>query len=59
MKPVTYLAVDVLAGYGYIESDVDPWYRFAKMLEIGEGTKEIQKNVIARLILGREITRTF
>jgi len=53
------LALDILAGYGYVESDVERWYRFAKMLEIGEGTKEIQKNTIARIILGRELTRTF
>ncbi len=53
------LAMDVLAGYGYVESDIDRWYRFAKCLEIIEGTKEIQKNAIARLMLGKEMTRHF
>jgi alkylation response protein AidB-like acyl-CoA dehydrogenase len=53
------LAMDVLAGYGYVESDIDRWYRFAKCLEIIEGTKEVQKNAIARLMLGREMTKTF
>ncbi len=53
------LAIDIYAGYGYVESDLERWYRFAKSLEIVEGTKEVQKNVIARLLLGRELTRTF
>ena len=53
------LAIDVHAGYGYIESDLERWYRFAKALDIVEGTKEIQKNVIARMLLGKELTRTF
>lgn len=53
------LALDVMAGYGYIESDIQRWYRFAKSLEIVEGTKEIQKNTIARLIFGKEIVKTF
>lgn len=53
------LAIDVMGGYGCIESDVERWYRFAKILEIFEGTKEIQKSTIARIILGREIVRKF
>lgn len=53
------LAMDVMAGHGYVESDIQRWYRFAKSLEIVEGTKEIQKNTIARLMLGREIVKTF
>lgn len=53
------LAMDVLAGHGVVESDVMRWYRFAKILEIVEGTKEIQKNTIARIMLGRELTKTF
>jgi len=44
-------AVQVLGGYGYTE-DFAPqrFYRDAKLMEIGEGTSEIQ-----RLILGREL----
>jgi alkylation response protein AidB-like acyl-CoA dehydrogenase len=54
------LAVDVLGGYGYIaEYDVERWLRFAKALEIVEGTKEIQKNTIARYVLGREAVQYF
>jgi alkylation response protein AidB-like acyl-CoA dehydrogenase len=53
------LAIDAHAGYGYVESDVEKLYRFAKSLEIVEGTKEIQKNAIAGIILGREITKGF
>jgi acyl-CoA dehydrogenase len=53
------LALDVMAGYGYIGDDVQRWYRFAKVLEIVEGTKEIQKNTIARIMLGREIAGSF
>ncbi len=54
------LAIDVLGGYGYIaDYDVERWFRFAKQLEIVEGTKEIQKNAIARYILGREAVQYF
>jgi len=53
------LAMDVMAGYGYIESDIERWYRFIKSLEYGEGTKEINKNTIARIMLGREVTKSF
>jgi alkylation response protein AidB-like acyl-CoA dehydrogenase len=54
------LAIDVLGGYGYIaEYDVERWFRHAKQLEIVEGTKEIQKNTIARILLGREAAQYF
>ncbi len=53
------LAVDVLGGYGYVENDVERWYRFAKALEIVEGTKEVQKSTIARMILGKEMVKRF
>jgi alkylation response protein AidB-like acyl-CoA dehydrogenase len=38
---------------------VERWFRFAKQLEIVEGTKEIQKNTIARYVLGREAAQYF
>ena len=42
-------AVQVHGGYGYIEEfPVARFYRDAKVLEIGEGTNEIQHVVIAR-----------
>ncbi|MCS7114871.1 MAG: acyl-CoA dehydrogenase family protein [Nitrososphaerota archaeon] len=54
------LAVDVYGGYGYIaEYDVERWFRWAKKNEIVEGTKEIQKNTIARQLLGKDLARYF
>jgi len=54
------LAIDVFGGYGYIaEYDVERWFRWAKKLDIVEGTKEIQKNTIARCLLGRDLTKYF
>jgi alkylation response protein AidB-like acyl-CoA dehydrogenase len=54
------LLVDVYGGSGYFaEEDVSRWYTFAKQLELVEGTKEVQKNAIARLMLGDEIARGF
>jgi butyryl-CoA dehydrogenase len=45
----TRIATQVLGGTGFIEdSPVARFYRDAKILEIGEGTSEIQKLVIAR-----------
>jgi butyryl-CoA dehydrogenase len=42
-------AVQVHGGYGYMdESPVSRFYRDAKILEIGEGTSEIQRVVLSR-----------
>jgi alkylation response protein AidB-like acyl-CoA dehydrogenase len=44
-------AVQIHGGYGYMrEYNVERYFRDAKLLEIGEGTSEIQRNVIAREI---------
>jgi alkylation response protein AidB-like acyl-CoA dehydrogenase len=44
-------AIQIHGGYGYMkEYHVERFYRDAKLLEIGEGTSEIQRNVIAREI---------
>jgi len=41
-------AIQLLGGYGYmLEYEVERFYRDAKITEIYEGTKEIQKNTIA------------
>jgi alkylation response protein AidB-like acyl-CoA dehydrogenase len=47
-------AVQVFGGYGYMkEYTVERLYRDAKLNEIGEGTSEIQRILIAKSILGR------
>jgi len=49
---VTYDAVQVLGGYGYMKDHpVERHYRDARVTEIYEGTSEIQKLVISRGIL--------
>jgi acyl-CoA dehydrogenase len=46
-------AVQMHGGYGYIdEYKVNRLYRAAKVLEIYEGTKEMEKTIISRAILG-------
>jgi alkylation response protein AidB-like acyl-CoA dehydrogenase len=41
-------------GYGYIdEYKVQRIFRDSKILEIYEGTKEIEKIIIARILLGK------
>jgi alkylation response protein AidB-like acyl-CoA dehydrogenase len=47
-------AVQLLGGYGYIaDYEVERYYRDAKITEIYEGTKEIQKNTIAGAVIGK------
>ncbi len=47
-------AVQLLGGYGYMdEYDVERFYRDAKIVEIYEGAREIEKITIAREMLGR------
>lgn len=46
---VTYQAVQIFGGYGYMsEYPVERYLRDVKLCEIGEGTSEIQRLVIAR-----------
>ena len=50
---VTTKAVQIFGGYGYTtDYPVERMMRDAKVCEIGEGTSEIQRIVIARQILG-------
>ena len=45
-------AIQIHGGYGYVkEYDVERYFRDAKILEIGEGTSEIQRLIISREIL--------
>ncbi len=45
-------AIQVLGGYGYVkEYDVERFFRDAKILEIGEGTSEIQRLIITKHII--------
>jgi isovaleryl-CoA dehydrogenase len=46
-------AIQVLGGYGYTrEFPVERFMRDAKLIEIGAGTNEIQRLIIARQMLG-------
>jgi alkylation response protein AidB-like acyl-CoA dehydrogenase len=52
---VTDEAVQILGGYGYIlDNEVERFYRDAKITEIYEGTKEIQKNTIAGILVRKK-----
>lgn len=47
-------AIRVHGGYGYsTEYDVERYYRDAPLMIVGEGTNEIQMNVIAKQLIGR------
>lgn len=49
---VTTKAVQVLGGYGYMKDyPVERYMREAKLFEIIEGTSEIQRNIIANIVL--------
>ena len=45
-------AIQIHGGYGYVKDyDVERYFRDAKILEIGEGTSEIQRLIISREII--------
>ena len=51
---VTAEGMQIFGGYGYTSDyPVERMMRDAKVCEIGEGTSEIQRLVIARQILGQ------
>jgi alkylation response protein AidB-like acyl-CoA dehydrogenase len=53
---VTNAAIQVHGGYGYVtEYPVERFLRDAKLTEIGEGTSQVQRLVIARRVLGLRI----
>ena len=50
-------AVQIHGGAGYVDDfDVERFYRDAKILQIYEGTTEIQKNIIGRELLGKGLS---
>jgi alkylation response protein AidB-like acyl-CoA dehydrogenase len=52
----TNAAIQIHGGYGYVaDYPVERYFRDAKLTEIGEGTSQIQRLVIARRILGLRI----
>lgn len=52
----TNAAIQIHGGYGYVtEYPVERFFRDAKLTEIGEGTSQIQRLVIARGILGLRV----
>jgi alkylation response protein AidB-like acyl-CoA dehydrogenase len=51
---VALSAIRVHGGYGYsTEFDVERYFRDAPLMIVGEGTNEIQRNVIVRQLVGR------
>ena len=53
---VTNHAIQIHGGYGYVtEYPVERYLRDAKLTEIGEGTSQVQRLVIARRILGLRV----
>jgi len=47
-------AVRIHGGYGYsTEYDVERYFRDAPLMIVGEGTNEIQRNVIAQQLIAR------
>jgi alkylation response protein AidB-like acyl-CoA dehydrogenase len=56
---VTHRAIQVHGGYGYVrEYKVERFYRDARVMEIYEGTSEIQRLVIARSVMKDGVTPT-
>jgi alkylation response protein AidB-like acyl-CoA dehydrogenase len=54
---VTNAAIQVHGGYGYVtEYPVERYLRDAKLTEIGEGTSQVQRLVIARKVLGLRVS---
>src|SRR3984893_10729988 len=51
---ITLNAVRIHGGYGYsTEFDVERYFRDAPLMIVGEGTNEIQRNVITRQLIKR------
>ena len=49
---ITTESIQIHGGYGYVKDyDVERYFRDAKILEIGEGTSEVQRLIILKQIL--------
>lgn len=49
---IAHLAIQIHGGYGFMtEYEIERFYRDAKLTEIGEGTSEIQRLIIAKEVL--------
>ncbi|RLF90767.1 acyl-CoA dehydrogenase, partial [Thermococci archaeon] len=49
---ITTKAIQIHGGYGYTqEYPVERYFRDSKLMEIGEGTSEVQRMIISREIL--------
>jgi alkylation response protein AidB-like acyl-CoA dehydrogenase len=47
-------AIQIHGGYGYSsEYPVERMYRDARLMTLGEGTSEIQRLVISRMVIGK------
>jgi len=45
--------MQIFGGYGYLaDYDIERYYRDIRVSAIYEGTTEIQKNVVARILIG-------
>ena len=52
LMEITREAIQIYGGYGYVhENDVERFFRDAKILEIVDGTSEIQRLTISREII--------
>lgn len=48
VKEVTDEAIQIHGGVGYVDSDIERYYRDARIIDIIEGTGEIQRYIVAR-----------
>ena len=54
-KRATDMAVQIFGGLGYIDdTPVSRYYRDVRWVPIGDGTNEIQKLVMARILLAQD-----
>lgn len=47
-QEVTNEAMQIYGGYGYVDSDLERFYRDARIVDIIEGTGEIQRYIVSR-----------